>query len=383
MSSGMRSAEIAGGGISGLGLAILLADAGWRVRIHERGDSIREVGAGIYLRNNPLRVLEEIGILNVIQAQALPLVRSQWRDGNGKLIQDQVLEGEGRLWMLPRRLVIQELERRAHELGVEIRLGSRIVAARPDGALISADGEEFAADLVVGADGQASAVRESLQLTKRREVLSSIATRFIVPSRSFEPNDWTTMYWSGRRRVGVSALGGNQTYVYMISSEEDVTGKQVPIHSESWKAALPVLEPLIDELAGLPSIQHPYVLVKSKHWSRGHAAILGDAAHGLPPLLGQGAGLALSNAWALAQSVTAADTGDITRHLVAWETEFRPYTDTTQNWSLGLDLMTRLWPKFMLPLRAPALSAIGSFPALQKRMRIADGFPVTPSRSAP
>jgi 2-polyprenyl-6-methoxyphenol hydroxylase-like FAD-dependent oxidoreductase len=379
----MRSAEIAGGGISGLGLAILLADAGWRVRIHERGDAIREVGAGIYLRNNPLRVLEEIGILDVIRHQALPLTRSQWRDGRGKLIQDQVLEGEGRLWMLPRRLVIQELERRARELGVEIRLSSRIVAARPEGSLISADGEEHAADLVVGADGQASAVRESLHLTEKREILSSIATRFIVPSRSFEPNAWTTMYWSGRRRVGVSALSENQTYVYLISSEKDVAGKQVPIHSESWKAALPVLEPLIDELAGLPSIQHPYVLVESKRWSRGNAAILGDAAHGLPPLLGQGAGLALSNAWALAQSVTTDETGDVPSSLAAWETEFRPYTDTTQNWSLGLDLMTRLWPKFLLPLRAPALSAIGNLPALQKRMRIADGFPVIPSHPAP
>lgn len=379
---GTRKAEIAGGGISGLGLAILLADSGWKVRLHERGDEIREVGAGIYLRNNPLRVLEEIGILDIIRTQSLPLERSQWRDGRGKVIQDHALEGEGRLWMLPRRFVIQELERRARELGVDIVLGSRIASATPDGRLISTTGEEFAADLVVGADGQGSSVRESLGLTKKRVVLSSIATRFIAESRASQPEDWTTMYWSGQRRVGVSALGPSKTYVYMISTDRDTVGKQVPIDVASWSKSFPVLEDLFLELKDLPSIQHPYVLVRSKRWSNGRAAILGDAAHGLPPLLGQGAGLALSNAWALAKSVNSGDSADIPARLTAWEKTYRPYSDTTQNWSVGLDQMTRLWPPFLLPLRAPALDAIGKLPALQKRMRVADSFPITPSAAS-
>ena len=49
MATATRTAEIAGGGIGGLATATLLARDGWRVRVHERGDQIREIGAGIYI----------------------------------------------------------------------------------------------------------------------------------------------------------------------------------------------------------------------------------------------------------------------------------------------------------------------------------------------
>jgi 2-polyprenyl-6-methoxyphenol hydroxylase-like FAD-dependent oxidoreductase len=370
------TAEIAGGGIAGLGVGILLAQRGWRVRLHERNDGIREVGAGIYLRNNPLRVLEEIGVADEIQPHGVDLTRSLWRNGSGKILQDLPLRGERRLWMGPRRNVIQALERRAREVGVEIELDSRVVGATPDGALRFDDGHEVSADLVIGADGQLSRVRESLKLTQQRKVLDSSATRFIMPTREFAPDPWTTMYWSGRRRIGVTACGPDRTYVYLISSRHDPRGLQQPIEVPSWSNGFPALAPMLEALAGLPSIQHPYVLVRSSAWSVGRAAIIGDAAHGLPPLLGQGAGLALSNAWALAHTVDARGPAQVAAALREWEQQYRSYTEITQNWSLGLDVMARLWPRPLLRLRAPALVAIGRSSLLQNRMRVADGFPV-------
>src|SRR6266550_4409616 len=65
--SGMRKqrhAEIAGAGTAGLIAATLLARAGWSVRVHERADVIREIGAGIFLHNNGLLVLEETGLMD-------------------------------------------------------------------------------------------------------------------------------------------------------------------------------------------------------------------------------------------------------------------------------------------------------------------------------
>lgn len=59
----MKHVEIAGGGIAGLSLAMMLARSGWSVRVHERSAETRESGAGIYLRNNSLKVLEEFGLL--------------------------------------------------------------------------------------------------------------------------------------------------------------------------------------------------------------------------------------------------------------------------------------------------------------------------------
>ena len=53
--------EIAGAGLAGLTAAAAFAQAGWSVRVHERGDELREIGAGIFLWENSLKVLEAIG----------------------------------------------------------------------------------------------------------------------------------------------------------------------------------------------------------------------------------------------------------------------------------------------------------------------------------
>src|SRR6476660_5001354 len=57
----MRTAEIVGGGFAGLAAACALAQRGWRVRVHERADRLRTTGAGIYVYENGLRVLETLG----------------------------------------------------------------------------------------------------------------------------------------------------------------------------------------------------------------------------------------------------------------------------------------------------------------------------------
>ena len=56
-----RHAEIAGAGFAGLAAACALAQRGWSVRVHERADRLRTTGAGIYIYENGLRVLETLG----------------------------------------------------------------------------------------------------------------------------------------------------------------------------------------------------------------------------------------------------------------------------------------------------------------------------------
>src|SRR5918999_1614910 len=56
-----RHAEIAGAGFAGLAAACALAQRGWSVRVHERGEELRTTGAGIYIYENGLRVLEALG----------------------------------------------------------------------------------------------------------------------------------------------------------------------------------------------------------------------------------------------------------------------------------------------------------------------------------
>ena len=56
-----RHAEIVGAGFAGLTAACALAQRGWSVRVHERADRLRTTGAGIYIYENGLRVLEAVG----------------------------------------------------------------------------------------------------------------------------------------------------------------------------------------------------------------------------------------------------------------------------------------------------------------------------------
>src|SRR6478735_5449475 len=62
----MRRAIICGSGVAGLSAAISLASRGWSTEVYERSDSVREIGAGIFLKGNSLRVLQHHGVLERI-----------------------------------------------------------------------------------------------------------------------------------------------------------------------------------------------------------------------------------------------------------------------------------------------------------------------------
>ena len=74
-----RRAEIAGAGFAGLAAACALAGRGWRVTVHERGERIRSAGAGIYIYENGLRVLETLGAYDAAVATAPKSVSSSLR----------------------------------------------------------------------------------------------------------------------------------------------------------------------------------------------------------------------------------------------------------------------------------------------------------------
>ncbi len=367
--------EVAGGGIAGLAVGTMLARRGWTARVHERNQAIREVGAGIFLRRNTLNALEVLGVAEEIQAQGMHLERGKYRDGvTGDIIHDREGGDGAAMWISPRETVVQALERKAREAGIEIVTDSEVTWADASGRLITSKGE-FSADLIVGADGVSSTVRESLGLTRMTKRLPSIVTRYLVPTRAMAPENYTTMWWSGRRRIGIAPCAEDLSYVYMVCPESDIEGRSLPVDISAWSRSFPMLADRLPLLKGLQSIQNNYRIVTCHAWTKGRVAIIGDAAHGLPPLLGQGAGLALSNANALAASV-GTDSERIPGDLVAWEERFRQFSDKTQFWSMHLDRVTNNWPRVLVPIRRLYLGVLDA-KWMRHRMAIADRFPVT------
>jgi 2-polyprenyl-6-methoxyphenol hydroxylase-like FAD-dependent oxidoreductase len=372
-----RHAEIAGGGIGGLSSALMLAKQGWTVRVHERSPEIRELGAGIYIKNNAIEVLEEFGVFEHLVPQGIRLERAQHVDRQGRLMQDRALVGSSRVHVFSRQALIETLRDVALRAGVEIITGSTAVSADPAGELMLENGQRLKADLVIAADGVRSKVRDSLGMDAGYRDLPTIINRYLIPSREVTPDAVTREHWSGRRRIGITPAGQNLTYIYQVLPERDESAKRLPNDVALWSRAFPRLRREFEIMAESEASQYNYGVVHCPHWQKGRVAVLGDAAHGLPPTLGQGAGLTLMNARAL----TAALSGNhsVEQALVMWEDTVRFISDRTQRWAMRYDFFTRQWPTALWFARPPIIWAFRTIPALNRRMRIADqGMRLTP-----
>jgi 2-polyprenyl-6-methoxyphenol hydroxylase-like FAD-dependent oxidoreductase len=376
-----RHAEIAGGGIAGLGLGMMLARHGWTVRVHERSPEIREVGAGIYIKNNSIRVLEHYGVYSKFEPHGTTLKFARIRDATGRIMQQRPLTGHHRVLVLPRQSLVDILAEAAREAGVEIATGSHIVAAEPSGVLVNEAGRKFRCDLAVAADGFRSKARDSLGVGARSRELETTINRYLVPTRSFTREDVTTEHWSGHRRIGITPSGAGHSYAYVVMPRRDAGACALPLDVANWGRSHPALRTELEIFSRSEVTQYPYILVDCPKWSVGRAAVIGDAAHGLPPTLGQGAGLTLMNSHALAEIVS--DAADVQKGLEEWERAVRFISDATQRWAVRYDRFTRQWPQSLRMLRPGIVWAFGRFRFLNERMRIADrGLDLTSVRLA-
>src|SRR5437667_194420 len=158
-----RHAEIAGAGFAGLTAACALAQRGWTVRVHERADRLRTTGAGIYIYENGLRVLEAVGAYAAATHGAPFAHTREVRDDRNRVISVHRWQGS-RVYSIVRQTVINALAESATKSGAEIVTNSTVVAADSAGEVTLSDGKRLKADLVIGADGANSRVRDSLGL---------------------------------------------------------------------------------------------------------------------------------------------------------------------------------------------------------------------------
>lgn len=367
-----RKAEIVGGGIAGLFCGWALASRGWTVRVHERSPAIRDVGAGIYLMRNSVSIFEHHGIADYILRDAVVLTGSERSDRNGRIIQQRTFSAGSPWYVLPRYTLVQRLADVAAKAGVEVVTGSNVAGITPDGKVTEADGSVVEADLVVAADGFRSRLREKLDLTGTLKERSSGAIRILVPRRG-DPALFRE-YWSGHRRIGIAPCTNDLTYAYLSSPNADPAAR-IPLDIAVWKSAFPGLTSFLDRVED-PSVavRHAYPHARATSWSKGRAAIIGDAAHALPPTLAQGAGLSMANGYALAKTLD--EQRDVEAGLKLWEERYRWISDRTQDWSLRLDAITTKWPNSLSYVRRAAIWAIGA--TLNSRVRVADSVRLVP-----
>src|SRR3984885_1514237 len=338
-----RHAEIVGAGFAGLTAACALAQRGWSVRVHERANRLRTTGAGIYIYENGLRVLAAVGAYDAAVKGAPFAHTREVRDGDDRLISLHRWQGS-RVFSIVRQNVINALAAAAARAGVEIVVNSAAASATADG------------ELVLAADGSNSRLRDGLALLAKRKYLVDGCTRLLMDKTAAERAETsgakTIEYWSGTRRLLYTPCSETDIYIALTMLDTDEVAKAVPVRKDEWTRAFPHLETLIDRI-GEQGRYDRFDLIKLKRWSAGRVAIVGDAAHALPPNIGQGGGCAMMNALSLAVYLARED--DVAAALQTWERSERPMTEHTQRISYFLGLPTT-WPP---ALRAFTLGLVG------------------------
>jgi 2-methyl-3-hydroxypyridine 5-carboxylic acid dioxygenase len=328
-------AEIAGGGYAGLAAAIALKQRGWTVQVHERAPEVRSFGAGLGLWPNGLRVLKALGAYDEV------VERGHWapsyddRDASDKLMRERPLQKMSFLPITRQNLHVALLNA-AIRAGVDIRTSSKAVYATPEGELAFSDGRILKADLVVGADGVGSRVRQSMSPKMQAGRYIYGITRILVPLKPGEITDRhfgnVINYWAddGRRRIIHTPCDPENLYIALIGEVTDPAAIQVPVNRDDWIKAIPCYERFLSRIGDDMYRYDEYRFHKLEKWSYGRVALIGDAAHAMPPTLGMGANSALMGALSLAERVSRAGPDAIDAGLAEWEREDRAIIDAIQ-----------------------------------------------------
>mgnify|MGYP006267797613 FL=1 len=328
----LRKVEIAGGGIAGMTAALAFAKQGWQVRVYEKSPGIRPQGAGIYLWENGLKVLETLGIYEETIKNSIPAWRHQKRDRDGTVFAEDFFSPQNRLYVPTRADLLYALYNQACRCGVNFEFGVEAVAVEADGTLHLSSGARVKADLVIGADGINSKVRDSLGLLKRRRLANQFGYRAMIPRR---PEELETdegrghcEHWHGSRRILYAPCTQETAYIQLTSVKGDQRGQSMPCDRNYWKETFPHLSWIIDRLpeAGRGD---QFEILKLSRWHQGRVVLIGDAVNAQPPFLGQGGGCSMMAALSLATWIAEANT--LEQGIALWERHERRLIEWTQD----------------------------------------------------
>jgi salicylate hydroxylase len=337
---------IVGAGIGGLTAALALRQVDFEVEVYEQAAVLREVGAGLALGSNAVRVLERLGLGEALRAVGVAshsLDLRAWDDG---AVFARLPLGEAAVarWGAPfynvHRADLHELLCAA--LGdAHLTLGARCVGVAQHGGAVTlrfADGRQATGDLVIGADGIHSVVREYV-------------------AGPAEPIWWRQIAWRGLAPAAIGHAAGvalrqqifmgpdGQFLTYYVADGRLVNWVGFTPsdgwREESWSARGDRDEALAlfagwhpevrDVIAGTEAIFRWALFDRPplETWTRGRVTLLGDAAHPMLPFRGQGAAQSIEDGFVLARCL-AANRDDPEQAIAGYATRRRERTAALQ-----------------------------------------------------
>ena len=317
----MARVVVAGAGIGGLTLGIALARAGVEVDLYEQADELREVGAAVALSANGTRELYRLGVGEALDAVSTQPTELIYRDGrSGARIAahpggDAYRERFGAPYWGVHRVDLQQTLAGAFTAAASeehLHLGQAVTAVDAEaGTLTLADGVMVAGDVVVGADGVHSTVRDAVTGPGSGPVYSGTsAFRGLVPVDALPslPDPHAIQFWAGPdAHLLHYALGRDDdtvNFFAVLCGPATWEGGNRPAAENELLDAFAGWHPAVREmLAAAPQSPRWPLLSQPPltRWTRGRTVLIGDAVHAMLPHHGQGANQSIEDAVTLAR----------------------------------------------------------------------------------
>jgi 2-polyprenyl-6-methoxyphenol hydroxylase-like FAD-dependent oxidoreductase len=325
---------IVGAGIGGLSAAIFLRRQGHHVTIFEQSSFANELGAAVHLAPNATGLLKRMGLDAEAGGANETLSMAQYMPDGKALFHIDLTKHSSmwqHKWLLAHRVHLHsDLKRLATTTDgkgrpAELRTSSKIVDVDPAGTVMLASGEQFSADVIIGADGVHSRTREKVPGSENVNTFGSgkSAFRFMIDrekaladpetKRWAEQDGHLTMVFARDRRIVIYPTSNNELLNFVCihptnESEvnDDAAGEWNHVgHKdkllEVYKDFDPTLVKMLD-MADEGTLK-VWTLLDMKQlptWTEKNLLLIGDAAHPFTPYQGQGAGQAIEDAASLA-----------------------------------------------------------------------------------
>ena len=351
MASSPKCVLIIGGGIAGPVLALFLKQSGFCAHIFEAAAGTNETGGGLGLAPNGMNVLAAAGVID--QVRDVSVTSREWAFENqqGKLLAcntagDSARYGQDGV-MITRAALHRVLVDRAIQQGISVDYNKRLVSIedKPGQPIVAhfADGTSVEGDLIVGADGIRSQVRQAVMPNAPKPVYSGLS----APGGISPCIDTNVIPRSNQRVHFIFGKDGFFGYFNIVTSagprtmwwstasapledrenRSSITAAEhkqrlLALHGD-WASPVPQLIQSSEEILNVAIHDVPSL----PSWSVGRTLLIGDAAHAVAPHSGQGASMALEDAMYLAKLLRESNGTSIEQIFAAFEQHRRPRTD--------------------------------------------------------